>query len=123
RNNAAFSFVDFGRIRGDRTGSVIILASSGYNWPRFSNQSLGPVESWHYQFDLENSKVSRRRVVVTGLGMVSSLGNTVADTWQGLVNGKSGVSPITTFDVSAFTTQFSASVKDLNVEEYFSPKE
>lgn len=67
--------------------------------------------------------MSRRRVVVTGLGMISSLGNTVAETWHGIVNGKSGVAPITTFDAQAFTTQFSASVKNLDVEQYFPLKE
>ena len=67
--------------------------------------------------------MSRRRVVVTGLGMISSLGNTVADTWHGIVNGKSGVTSITHFDASAFTTQFSASVKNLVVDDYFPGKE
>ena len=67
--------------------------------------------------------MSRKRVVVTGLGMISSLGNTVADTWHGIVNGKSGVATITHFDASAFTTQFSASVKDLVVDDYFPGKE
>ena len=67
--------------------------------------------------------MSRRRVVVTGLGMVSSLGNTVADTWHGIVNGKSGVAPITRFDTAAFSTQFSASVKKFVVDDYFSAKE
>lgn len=67
--------------------------------------------------------MSRRRVVVTGLGMVSPLGNTVAETWQGIVNGRSGVAPITAFDTSAFSTQFSASVKNLVVEDYISIKE
>lgn len=67
--------------------------------------------------------MSRRRVVITGLGMISSLGNTVADTWQGIVNGKSGVATISSFDASAFTTQFSASVKNLVVDDYFPSKE
>jgi len=67
--------------------------------------------------------VSRRRVVVTGLGMISSLGNTVADTWHGIVNGKSGIATIDSFDASAFTTQFSASVKNLVVDDYFPSKE
>lgn len=67
--------------------------------------------------------MSRRRVVVTGLGMVSPLGNTVEETWHGIVNGKSGVAPITSFDTSALTTQFSASVKGLVIEDYFSAKE
>lgn len=67
--------------------------------------------------------MSRRRVVVTGLGMISSLGNTVAETWQGIVNGKSGVTTISHFDASGFTTQFSASVKNLVVDDYFPSKE
>ncbi|HWV15973.1 MAG TPA: beta-ketoacyl-ACP synthase II [Cellvibrio sp.] len=67
--------------------------------------------------------MSRRRVVVTGLGMISPLGNTVADTWQGIINGKSGVSTISQFDASQFTTQFSASVKNLIVDDYFPSKE
>lgn len=67
--------------------------------------------------------MSRRRVVITGLGMISSLGNTVADTWQGIVNGKSGIATITSFDASAFTTQFSASVKNLVLDDYFPSKE
>lgn len=67
--------------------------------------------------------MSRKRVVVTGLGMISSLGNTVADTWHGIVNGKSGVATISHFDASAFTTQFSASVKSLVVDDYFPSKE
>jgi 3-oxoacyl-[acyl-carrier-protein] synthase II len=55
--------------------------------------------------------------------MISSLGNTVADTWQGIVNGKSGIATITSFDASAFTTQFSASVKNLVLDDYFPSKE
>jgi 3-oxoacyl-[acyl-carrier-protein] synthase II len=55
--------------------------------------------------------------------MISSLGNTVAETWQGIVNGKSGVSTISHFDASGFTTQFSASVKNLVVDDYFPSKE
>jgi len=55
--------------------------------------------------------------------MISSLGNTVADTWHGIVNGKSGIATIDSFDASAFTTQFSASVKNLVVDDYFPSKE
>ncbi len=55
--------------------------------------------------------------------MVSPLGNTVADTWGGILNGKSGVEPITSFDASAFSTQFSASVKDFSVDGYFAQKD
>nr|WP_254722097.1 beta-ketoacyl-ACP synthase II [Gilvimarinus xylanilyticus] len=69
------------------------------------------------------SEVSRKRVVVTGLGMVSPLGNSVAETWDGILQGKSGVAPITAFDASAFSTQFSASVKDFSVDGYFAAKD
>lgn len=67
--------------------------------------------------------VSERRVVVTGLGMVTPLGVTVASTWDGIVNGKSGVRPISQFDASKFSTQFAASVPNFNAEDYLSPKE
>ena len=65
----------------------------------------------------------KRRVVVTGLGCVSSLGHNVADTWQALLAGKSGVGPIESFDASAFGTQISSSVRDFDIEPYLSPKE
>lgn len=64
-----------------------------------------------------------KRVVVTGLGMVSPLGNTVADTWSAILDGKSGVESISRFDASAFTTQFAAPVKDLDVSQYLDKKE
>ncbi len=64
-----------------------------------------------------------RRVVVTGLGMVSPVGNTVADTWSSILAGKSGAAPITHFDASAYTTQFASAVKDLNVADYIEEKE
>jgi len=62
--------------------------------------------------------VSKRRVVVTGMGMVSPLGNTVDETWENILKGKSGVATIEAFDVSGLGTQFSASVKGLDVSEY-----
>lgn len=64
-----------------------------------------------------------RRVVVTGLGMVSPLGNTVVETWDNILAGKSGAATIETFDVSAYSTQFSASVRDLDISLYLAPKE
>ncbi len=64
-----------------------------------------------------------RRVVVTGLGAVTPVGNTVDQTWENILAGKSGVAPIDTFDVSAYTTRFSASVKGLDVEQYLSSKD
>lgn len=64
-----------------------------------------------------------RRVVVTGLGMVSPLGLTVEETWKELLAGKSGVAPIESFDVSQFGTRFSASVKNFDVTEYMAAKD
>lgn len=67
--------------------------------------------------------MSRRRVVVTGMGMVSPVGNTVSETWSAILAGKSGVAPITSFDSAAFSTHFSASVKDFDVEPYLPVKD
>lgn len=67
--------------------------------------------------------MSRRRVVVTGLGMVTPLGNDVASTWEGILAGRSGACPIDKFDASAFTTTFSAPVKDFDVEPYLPLKD
>ena len=64
-----------------------------------------------------------RRVAVTGLGMVSPLGLNVEDTWRNIIAGKSGVSPIESFDVSAYSTQFSASVKDFDPTPYMAAKD
>lgn len=64
-----------------------------------------------------------RRVVVTGLGMVTPVGHTVAQTWDNILAGKSGVAMIDSFDVSAYSTQFSASVRDFDIATYLSPKE
>lgn len=64
-----------------------------------------------------------RRVVVTGLGMVSPVGHTVADTWENILAGKSGAALIEGFDVSAYSTQFSASVRDFDISAYLTPKE
>ena len=65
----------------------------------------------------------KNRVVVTGLGMVTPLGNCVESTWNGILNGKSGVTNIDRFDVSNLGTKFSASVKDLDIEQYMLKKE
>lgn len=63
-----------------------------------------------------------RRVVVTGMGMVSPLGNDVEDSWRELVAGKSGVGPITQFDPTGFTTTFAAEVKGLDLSRYVEHK-
>jgi 3-oxoacyl-[acyl-carrier-protein] synthase II len=67
--------------------------------------------------------MSRRRVVVTGLGLISPVGNTVADGWAGLLAGRSGVSPITRFDASALSCRFAGQVQGFAVEEYIPAKE
>lgn len=64
----------------------------------------------------------RRRVVVTGMGMVSPLGNNVEDSWAGLIAGRSGAGPITQFDPTGFTSTFAAEVKDLDLGEYVDHK-
>ena len=60
---------------------------------------------------------TRRRVVVTGLGMVSPLGNSVDDSWDALLAGRSGAAPITQFDASGLPVRFACEVKDLDVGE------
>lgn len=64
-----------------------------------------------------------RRVVVTGLGVISPLGNSVEDFWTNLVNGVSGAGPITRFDATNFKTRFACQVKDFNPDAYFDRKE
>ena len=64
-----------------------------------------------------------RRVVVTGLGCVSPVGNTAADSWAGLIAGRSGIDTITKFDVSAFACKFAGQVKDFDITKYISEKE
>ncbi|MCB1687817.1 MAG: beta-ketoacyl-ACP synthase II [Halioglobus sp.] len=64
-----------------------------------------------------------RRVVVTGLGMVTPVGLTVNETWGNILAGKSGAAAIDSFDVSAYSTQFSASVKNFDVDAYLPPKD
>lgn len=64
-----------------------------------------------------------RRVVVTGLGALTPIGNTVPEFWNGLSNGVSGAAPITRFDASLFKTQFACEVKNLDVEQFIERKE
>lgn len=63
-----------------------------------------------------------KRVVVTGLGAISPLGNDVASTWEAALAGKSGAAPITHFDASLFKTQFACEVKNFNVSEYITDR-
>ena len=64
-----------------------------------------------------------KRVVVTGIGAVTPLGNTAAQTWQNMLAGVSGAAPITHFDASKFKTQFACEVKDFNPEDFIDKKE
>ena len=64
-----------------------------------------------------------RRVVVTGIGAITPLGNTFPETWENLKNGVSGCAPITRFDASKFKTQFACEVKNYDVANYFDRKE
>ena len=65
----------------------------------------------------------RRRVVVTGLGLISPVGNTVAEGWSNLLAGRSGIDLITKFDASGFSCRFAGEVKGFNVEDYMPGKE
>ena len=64
-----------------------------------------------------------KRVVVTGLGAVTPVGNTVPEFWENLVNGVSGAGPITHFDASKFKTQFACEVKNFNATDFIDRKE
>jgi 3-oxoacyl-[acyl-carrier-protein] synthase II len=65
----------------------------------------------------------RRRVVVTGLGCVSPVGNTVAESWANLLAGKSGIDLVTSFDTAAMSVKFAGEVKNFNVADYMPEKE
>ncbi|MBG6244533.1 beta-ketoacyl-[acyl-carrier-protein] synthase II [Candidatus Symbiopectobacterium sp. 'North America'] len=67
--------------------------------------------------------MSKRRVVVTGLGMLTPVGNTVESTWSALLAGQSGISLIDHFDTTAYATRFAGLVKDFNSEDFISRKE
>lgn len=67
--------------------------------------------------------MSTRRVVITGLGAVTPLANNVSDTWQGILNGKSGITPIDSFDISAFATTFGGVIRDFDISQYIPAKD
>ncbi len=67
--------------------------------------------------------MSKRRVVVTGLGIVSPVGSSVPSAWDAVLRGESGIGPVTRFDVSAFPARFGGQVKDFDVGQYIAPKE
>ena len=67
--------------------------------------------------------MSTRRVVITGLGGVTPLANNVADTWDGVVNGKSGISLIDSFDISSFPTTFGGVIRGFDICQYLNEKD
>ncbi len=67
--------------------------------------------------------MARRRVVITGLGIVSPVGNSVAEAWQNILAGRSGIGPVTRFDASTFPVRIAGEVKGFDVGQYLSPKE
>ena len=64
-----------------------------------------------------------RRVVVTGLGALTPIGNTLSEYWEGLVSGKSGAAPITYFDASEFKTQFACELKNFDILDFMHKKD
>ncbi len=67
--------------------------------------------------------MARRRVVITGLGIVSPVGNSIDQAWQNIVAGRTGIGRVTRFDASTFPTQIAGEVKDFDIGTYLSPKE
>ena len=78
---------------------------------------------FNFTFLIYISRMELKRVVVTGLGAVTPLGNTPEETWQNMLEGKSGAAPITHFDTTQFKTKFACEVKDLNINDYIDRKE
>jgi len=67
--------------------------------------------------------MSQRRVVITGMGMISPLGNDLASSWDAITDGRSGLGPITSFDASLFTTRIAGEIRDFDPTTYMSPKD
>ena len=67
--------------------------------------------------------MKNRRVVVTGMGMITPLGASMASSWEGILAGKSGIGPITAFDISDYPVRFGGAVPEFDLDEYIPPKE
>lgn len=67
--------------------------------------------------------MNKRRVVVTGLGIVSPVGNDIATAWENVREGRSGIGPVTNFDASKFSTRIAGEVRDFDIHDYIEPKE
>ena len=72
---------------------------------------------------IRTNTLSGRRVVITGLGAVTPLANTVSETWEGIINGRSGISGIDSFDISPFVTTFGGVIRNLDITQYISGKD
>jgi 3-oxoacyl-[acyl-carrier-protein] synthase II len=85
----------------------------------------------HYLYHLFNpilttiriNKLSGRRVVITGLGAITPLANTVSETWEGIINGRSGISAIDSFDISPFATTFGGVIRNFDITQYIPAKD
>ena len=67
--------------------------------------------------------MSSRRIVVTGLGLISPVGNTVESAWEAVCNGRSGIGPVTDFDASQLGTRIAGEIRDFEVTDYITGKE
>ena len=67
--------------------------------------------------------MSKRRVVVTGMGMLSPLGNDLASSWDGIINGRSGIGPVAGFDASTYPTRIAGEIRDFDVTRWVPPKD
>ena len=67
--------------------------------------------------------MSKRRVVVTGMGMLSPVGNTVAESWESIINGRSGIGEITRFDTEGFGVKIGGQISNLDITDYIEKKE
>jgi 3-oxoacyl-[acyl-carrier-protein] synthase II len=67
--------------------------------------------------------LAKRRVVITGLGIVSPVGSSIESAWDNVINGRSGIGPVTRFDVSAFPVRFGGAVQGFTAEDYLTPKD
>jgi len=67
--------------------------------------------------------MAKRRVVITGLGMVSPVGLTVAESWKNVLAGKSGIAPLDHFDTSNYNVRFGGSIRGLDMTDYLKPKD
>ena len=67
--------------------------------------------------------MTKRRIVVTGMGLISPVGNSVASSWEAICNGRSGIGPLTEFDATPLTTRIAGEIRDFSVTEYIEEKE